>query len=216
MTVNQQLEKAKEIASLGCPFCGNPGYTTIINDKEGIFFACTDDSCPSKGRRIPLKEAMDNALTKNVAEKKKRLFCVNKEIKKLEEKTFSAECQIYNFKCGELKAYGDSVLRLKAAYKSVNTIKIWGKRHERVVTEKCPIVVRNPVSNEVFEVYSSNSRRRVKRMILVEYELAKRELAKAIEQFSEVRSELSAMRESLRNLRRERNDIQSALKGSDK
>ena len=68
MTVNQMIAKAEEIASLGCPYCGNPEYTTIINDKEGIFFACTDDSCPSKGRRIPLEEAMGNARPKTVAE----------------------------------------------------------------------------------------------------------------------------------------------------
>lgn len=167
MTVYQQLEKAKEIASLGCPFCGNPEYTTIINDREGIFFACTDDSCQSKGRRIPLDEAMGNALKKNVAGKKKRLYCVNQEIKKQERRLYSAECQISQFKGSELKSYNEEVIRCKSAYQSVNSIKIWDKGHVRVVTEEKPIMVRNPVSGEELEVYSSNSRRRVKRILLV-------------------------------------------------
>ena len=209
MTINQMLAKAEEIASLGCPFCGNPVYRLIINDKEGISFECRDESCPSRGARLPLDVARKFSLKKKYAEMHQRLFKIRNDLKRLWDEEWPNRNTIRSYKQGYLKKIGDTAAKCRDAYISVRDFRLFDRAGNKVLSHDNPMKVRIPTTGDVFEVYSINTRRKAKKALLIEWELAKRKLKEAVEELTVARNSVRAIMTDIRSLQTESDAILS-------
>ena len=191
--------RENQIMDCGCPECGNP-LDIVINDKTGVSFQCSNESCASWRKRIPFSVA--DKTYPHSAEKIKRIVTLRDALKKHVDLT--KRLKDAQYMVGVLKRRSaeeqQHMIRCRDAYKAIKALCLFSKKGDRIYTKTSPYEFQHPESGETCEVYSIRQKRKATAMLGSLWYVSKEKFNATIEDIKRFREEIQKYRVKVKEL----------------